>query len=191
MTKSEFITLLKNELKDISKDEREDIISDYEEHFTAGLKKGKTEAEICEKLGDPRKIAKESKAVAAIQNIKNDFSVNNIFRVFMTFSSLGLFNLIFIFPYMFIVYMLASMAFVALVILVAGIIQFAIGIMNIFFGNFPIALDPSNAVPYSIIAISAGFVLLILDVLFIKYFYKFTVRYIKMNIGMLKNEKDY
>lgn len=53
MTKTEFLQQLYNHLMSLTPSERDDIISDFEEHFTAGLENGKTEEQICEELGDP------------------------------------------------------------------------------------------------------------------------------------------
>lgn len=43
LTKSQFLKELEFSLKDLSNLERQDILNDYEEHFTFGLQEGKTE----------------------------------------------------------------------------------------------------------------------------------------------------
>lgn len=53
MTKTEFLQQLYNHLLPLSQSERNDIISDFEEHFAVGLESGKTEEQICKELGDP------------------------------------------------------------------------------------------------------------------------------------------
>lgn len=57
MTRQEYITALHNSLYRLSKADRDDILSDYEAHFTRGLEEGKSEAEICAQLGDPVELA--------------------------------------------------------------------------------------------------------------------------------------
>ncbi|EFM39721.1 hypothetical protein HMPREF0379_0510 [[Eubacterium] yurii subsp. margaretiae ATCC 43715] len=59
MKKREFLDLLRFYLKDMPKTVTEDIISDYEEHFSIATEKGKSEEEICRELGSPEAIAKE------------------------------------------------------------------------------------------------------------------------------------
>lgn len=58
--KSEFLGQLDRLLKDIPKKDRQDILSDFEEHFTIGFSEGKSEAEIIEGLGAPEAIAAEA-----------------------------------------------------------------------------------------------------------------------------------
>lgn len=57
MTRQEYITALHNSLYRLSKADRDDILSDYEAHFTRGLEEGKSEEEICAQLGDPVELA--------------------------------------------------------------------------------------------------------------------------------------
>jgi len=59
MNKEKFLERLKQELKSLSKNESEEILLDYEEHFDLGMEAGKTEEEIANSLGNPNQIAKE------------------------------------------------------------------------------------------------------------------------------------
>lgn len=59
MTKNEYLEKLKEILTGIETDLAREIVEDYEEHFEMGLKKGKTEEQVCEELGDINEIAKE------------------------------------------------------------------------------------------------------------------------------------
>lgn len=62
MNKKEFIDILKNQLSGLPKEDIDEILYDYEEHFSVGLVRGKSEDEISKELGDPKKIAKSYKA---------------------------------------------------------------------------------------------------------------------------------
>lgn len=53
MTKNEFLQALYNHLSPLTPTERDEIIADFEEHFSAGLERGKSEEQICEELGNP------------------------------------------------------------------------------------------------------------------------------------------
>lgn len=68
MTKNEYIEKLKETLVGFEKDLAREILEDYEEHFEMGMKKGKTEEQICEELGDINEIAKELKGLEKDQN---------------------------------------------------------------------------------------------------------------------------
>ena len=57
MTKTEFLQQLYNLLGVLPADERDDIIADFEEHFSAGTSEGKSEEQICSELGDPKSCA--------------------------------------------------------------------------------------------------------------------------------------
>lgn len=59
MKKNEYLALLNSRLTGLSESEKVEIILDFEEHFSAGFAKGKTEDEICEQLGDPVRNAEQ------------------------------------------------------------------------------------------------------------------------------------
>lgn len=56
--KADFLAALKNELSKYGVNDSE-ITEDFEQHFTIGLSQGQTEAQVCEKLGDPAEIARQ------------------------------------------------------------------------------------------------------------------------------------
>ncbi len=55
---NEFLEALSRALARMSPAEREDILSDYREHFQIGLSQGLREEQIAQKLGDPVSLAK-------------------------------------------------------------------------------------------------------------------------------------
>ncbi|EFI41425.1 DUF1700 domain-containing protein [Peptoniphilus sp. oral taxon 386] len=59
MKKKEFLDLLRYYLKDMPRIVVDDIISDYEEHFSFAVERGKSEEQICDELGAPELIAKD------------------------------------------------------------------------------------------------------------------------------------
>ncbi|WP_101772586.1 DUF1700 domain-containing protein [Peptostreptococcus faecalis] len=70
---------------DISPDEVDDILRDYEEYFMDGFKEGKNDDEITESLGDPKKIVDEM--------IENDIELGKYtkddFKKYFEYSYLG------------------------------------------------------------------------------------------------------
>lgn len=58
MNKDQFLATLNEALSPLSRSEREDILSDYIEHFRAGQENGKTPEEVAEALGDPSELAR-------------------------------------------------------------------------------------------------------------------------------------
>ncbi|MBU5488257.1 DUF1700 domain-containing protein [Clostridium sp. MSJ-8] len=59
MTKYEFLRIIEEGLEDFPTSERNDILYDYEEHFTYGRADGKTDEEIIAELGDPYEIVNQ------------------------------------------------------------------------------------------------------------------------------------
>ncbi|HEY0196238.1 MAG TPA: DUF1700 domain-containing protein, partial [Methanobacterium sp.] len=53
MNKDEYLKELTRLLWKLPKEEREDVLSDYREHFIIGMEKGRDEEEIAEALGGP------------------------------------------------------------------------------------------------------------------------------------------
>lgn len=53
MTKFEFLQQLYDHLSSLPSSERDDIVTDFEEHFQAGEEQGKTDEQICAELGNP------------------------------------------------------------------------------------------------------------------------------------------
>jgi len=59
MRKKEFLEELESYLVGVPKDDREEIIQDYDEHFKIGRKRKRSESEIIQSFGDPKEIARE------------------------------------------------------------------------------------------------------------------------------------
>lgn len=60
MNKSEFLAQLHDHLSVLPPEERQELMEDYEAHFTFALQNGKTEEEIAMELGNPAELAKEA-----------------------------------------------------------------------------------------------------------------------------------
>ncbi|MFA1821807.1 hypothetical protein ACDX78_16770 [Virgibacillus oceani] len=96
MNEKQFLAELKSGLHKLPESEREDIIMDFEEHFSIGKEGGKTEEEISEALGSPQQIAKEMKAAYYLEQVDHVSSAGNIFRAVWATVGLGFFNLVFV-----------------------------------------------------------------------------------------------
>jgi uncharacterized membrane protein len=62
---NEYLQSLSRALNRLDQAERDDILSDYREHFEIGLSQGKTEKQIAQELGEPESIAKLYTALSA------------------------------------------------------------------------------------------------------------------------------
>lgn len=59
MNKKQFLFILQNHLTSITEEEKQELMADYESHFTYGQQNGKTEEQIVLELGDPFELVKE------------------------------------------------------------------------------------------------------------------------------------
>jgi uncharacterized membrane protein len=80
VNKAQYIQLFKEQLKGLPERDLEELIYDYEEHFTIGLSEGRSEAEIADSLGNPKTLAKEMKANYRISIVEETFTFNNFYR---------------------------------------------------------------------------------------------------------------
>ncbi len=96
MNKDEYIEKLSKLLKKLPKEEREDILWDYEEHFMIGLEKGRSEEEISKALGNPKTLAKQIKTEYMVKKAEDKQSASSMFEAILSAAGLGIFNLIFV-----------------------------------------------------------------------------------------------
>ncbi|WP_164216964.1 DUF1700 domain-containing protein [Virgibacillus sp. YIM 98842] len=96
MNEKLFLQKLKAALQKLPEAEQDEILMDFEEHFSMGKEEGKTEEEISAALGSPEQIAKEMKAAYYLDQVDNTSSVGNVFRAVWATVGLGFFNLVFV-----------------------------------------------------------------------------------------------
>lgn len=94
MNEKQFLSRLNDAIKNLSADERQDIINDYEEHFAVGKEEGKAEEEIADALGSPEKIAKETLAMYHVTQVESKTTTGNMLRAVWAGIGLGFLNLI-------------------------------------------------------------------------------------------------
>lgn len=94
MNRDQFLFELESLLKGLPKQERQDFLQDFEEHFAIGELEGKSEEEISEALGSPQQIAKEIRANYHIEKVEKDTTVGNVARAVWAVIGLGFFNLV-------------------------------------------------------------------------------------------------
>ncbi|MFZ3085557.1 MAG: DUF1700 domain-containing protein, partial [Candidatus Hydromicrobium sp.] len=125
MNKKDFMYKLSLYLGGIPGEDRQDVISDFEEHFKEGLAEGRTEEEIADSLGDPKSLANQFKASILVSEAEKTTSAVNIIRAVFATLGLGFLNLVFILgPFIAIVAVLISLFASAIAIIAAGITVF-------------------------------------------------------------------
>jgi len=100
MTKNEFLNQLKLALESRRVPGVSEILADYQEHFTLGREKGKSEEEIAAKLGNPDTIAKAFETesmIAKVKESKDKFEWEMALRVVGRLLILAPFNILVLF----------------------------------------------------------------------------------------------
>ncbi|HWR23976.1 MAG TPA: DUF1700 domain-containing protein [Feifaniaceae bacterium] len=78
---NEFLDLLSKALGRMSAEQKEDILSDYREHFDAGRRKGKSDAAIAAALGDPRQLGRMFTADRAVERAQRASGINSVLHM--------------------------------------------------------------------------------------------------------------
>ena len=78
MTRYEFIENLKSNLSTLNKNIVDDKIKYYNDYIDAEVKKGRSETDVINELGDPRLIAKTIKEVSGEDNSSIDYNTDDM-----------------------------------------------------------------------------------------------------------------
>jgi len=192
MNKERFLKVLERNLNGLPKEEIEDIIADFEEHFTFGIKGGRTEEELSRSLGDPKMLAKELKTTSYLDKAEESTSTKNISRAVFASIGMGFFNIIFILP------PFICIAAVILVFFTAATAIAASGIAG-FFGSifYPVfaqyitfAFNPAVGI-FGFLGIAALGVLFFIGVVYLsRFLYRQLVRYLRFNLRVIKGRRE-
>jgi len=184
MKKELFLRQLKNNLGTLPRDEIEDIVSDYDEHFEIGKNKGRKETEIAKALGNPKDLAKQFKAQYYVDKADKTASAKNIAHAVFATVGLGFLNLIFVLgPFLGVVGIIIGIYGASIGITVAGLALLVSGIFSSI-----VYLEGINLLGVSLMGISLmslGTLLFIGNMYITKGIYVLLIRYLKFNIGIV------
>lgn len=184
MTKMEFLQTLDRSLQKLNDKERQEILYDFEEHFSIGLAEGKTEAEIAKELGNPKMIAKEILVDYRISQAESEKSVKHIFQAIFATISLSFFNIMFVLgPVLAVIAFYLSLCGVAIAFVLSPIgwlVSFLIG-----FGE----INAAQSFFVSIFLFGLGLMLSVGLYYFGKFLYELLLKYIKFNLRIVKGER--
>jgi uncharacterized membrane protein len=196
MNKKYFMDILSANLKGIPREEKFDIINDFEEHFAIGKENGRSEEELTEALGDPKLIARQMNASSLIKKAEETTSASNITRAIFASIGLGVLNIIFLLgPFIAVIAVILALFTSAIAITAAGITGFFGSIFSPLFSNYinsSILINPAVGI-FTFLGIGAlGGLFFIGDVYLAKYMYRLTVRYLKFNMRVItgRRQKD-
>ena len=197
MNKDEYIGKLTKILRKLPKEEREDIISDYEEHFTIGMEKGRTEEEISKALGNPKTLAKQIKAEYMVKRAENKQSASRMYEAVLAATGVGIFNLVFVaVPAMILIAILLTMYVLGGAMVFGGIYITLASLFQSFFPQYHINIMIGDGLLNILGGALAGIGLTILGLALLaglyyvtRWLYELAIRYLKMNLGIIKGRK--
>ncbi|BDZ67042.1 HAAS signaling domain-containing protein [Methanobacterium ferruginis] len=197
MNKDEYIEELNKLLKKLPKEEKADIISDYEEHFMIGIEKGRTEEEISEALGNPKNLAKQIKAEYMLRKAEDKQSAGSVFEAALAAAGLGIFNLIFVaVPAMLLVAILltlfvlgGAMVFGGIYVTLVTVLKLILPQYNFYITTYNGVLGSLGGILYGIGLTILGLALLAVLVYVTKWIYGLALRYLKWNLRVIEGKK--
>ena len=191
MNKKDFMYKLSLYLGGIPEEDRQDVISDFEEHFKEGLAEGRTEEEIAGSLGDPKSLANQFKASILVSEAEKTTSAINIIRAVFATLGLGFLNLVFILgPFIAIAVIPVALFAIAIAITAAGITTFFAAIFGpLFLQYFTVLINPAVAIFGSIGVTCFGILFFVGGIYLAKLLYRLFVRYIKFNLRIITGKE--
>lgn len=194
MTEKQFMSLLKKNLSALSREDKEEILSDYRDHFTLGKEEGKSEEDICRSLGNPVQIGRSSRAELMVDKLDEESKAGNVFKAVIASFSLGFFNIVFVLgPYLGLVGAMIGLWAAALSLMLSGVASVLFILFKPIIKIFiPYVMQPdgfgiSLAVFLAGIALfSIGSLAVIGMVKMSKLFIRGTVKYLQSNGKIIK-----
>lgn len=191
MNKNQFLHALGKELKSLPKEEKNDILYDYEEHFSMGASDGKTEEEIAETLGNPSTLGKKYRAEYLVGTAEKEQSAGNILRAVVATLGLGFFNLIFVLgPFIALLAVIFAFFAVSGAVLLVGVSIFlAVTPLPIIWGqvHLPafILAHPAASIFLSAGLTALGMLMIIATGYITLWVFRLTLKYLRLNIDII------
>jgi len=192
-TEQEYLHILKVRLTGyISREDLDDILSDYAEHFSIGKSEGRSEEDLCRALGSPDDVAKEIRATYLVKKAEQARSARNIWHAVMATLGLGLFNLVFVLiPFIILIVLLGVIFIAGVALLVLGPVLLLIAVMQLLGVTITVPwwTSPPPGVLISTGLFIAGVIMVVVDLHLARFCYHVAIRYLKWNIRVIKGKE--
>jgi len=197
MNKEEYLKKLAKLVKKLPEEDKEDILSDYEEHFRIGMANGRTEKEISEALGDPENIAKQIKADYMVKKAEHKPSPGSIIEAVLAVAGLGLFNLIVVAgPSLILAVIILSLVVAGFAVIFIGILTMLSPLLQVFFPQY-IHLPVRGGILGTLIMVVGGIGVTVMGTFFViimayaaNRFYKVVIKLLKSNLEDIKKRTE-
>lgn len=192
MNKKEFMKKLDSQLKHVQKEEKEEILADYEAHFVEGKKKKRSEEQIAKALGDPKDIAKQLKAEHLVKKAEDKSNWSNTWRAVFATLSLGFLNLIIVLgPFIGLVAVIIALFATSISIAASGVAMIVGGIVGFILTVHPLPSVALAGISVAGFGVGALGVLMTIGMWYLtKLFFKGVVIYLKFNMKIIGGEDD-
>ncbi|MGA2918480.1 HAAS signaling domain-containing protein [Methanoregula sp.] len=185
----DYLNTLKDRLTGhVSREDLDDILSDYAEHFSIGKSEGRSEEDLCRALGSPDDVAREIRASYLVKKAEQSCGARNIWSAVVATLGLGLFNLaVVLVPFILLIALLTVIFVAGVVLVILGPLLLLVSIVQM----LGITVSTPWASPLAGIVISVGIsvagIFLIVAALGLgKFFYRVGIRYLKWNIRIIR-----
>jgi uncharacterized membrane protein len=122
MSRTAFIGALRDGLRGMTPAAVNEIVADYEDHFTEGAAAGRSEADIAAALGDPTRLARELRAEAGLKRWETERNPSAAASAVFAVLGLGAIDIIFLLPIlMTVVSVIFAVLLVVIALFVAGV----------------------------------------------------------------------
>lgn len=118
MSRALFLSRLRQALKGLSPAEIDEIVIDYEAHFSDALAAGRTEIDVAASLGDPLQLGNELRAETRLRRWEQRRSPGNFVQATLGLIGLQAFNIFILLPV--VVVLAAAAALAAYVLYIVG-----------------------------------------------------------------------
>lgn len=192
-TETEYIGTLKERLeKQLPREEVEDILSDYREHFRMGRADRRSEAELCRSLGEADDVARELVATHFVKLAGETKSYRNFSHAVAATIGLGLFNLVFVLvPIIVLAVVIGVIFLLGGVAVIFGPVAFVLAVLQL--AGVPLFVlwaNPLAGIFFSIGITSTGILIIVGDYYLANFFYRLGIRYLKWNIRVIRGTED-
>jgi uncharacterized membrane protein len=140
MTRTIFLSRLRQGLAGLQPSEIEEMVADYDTHFAEGLAAGRKEEDIAQALGDPDRLARELRAEAGLKRWQERRSAGNFVGALFALLGLATVDLIFLLPLLFVVTLVLFIFGVVLFALIVAGIAVVASLLTFDFGSLAAAL---------------------------------------------------
>lgn len=184
MNQSEFMKMLKKQIKKIPTKEQKDILNEYEVHFINAKQNGLSENEICKELGNPKSIGKEIYATYTIDIAQHNKNLSSFLKALLSISSLSIINLLIVCVAILLTILLLPFILTIVIITLVLLLLPVILIISGFYYGFHIIQIVD--VFKSFLGVLIGIILAGLIVYTLKNSKNLFIQYLKWNIKIIK-----